>query len=142
MLISEFARAAGLTPDTVRFYVRRGLIKPETNGKGGTNPYQLFTEEHLDRAQAIRMGQSLGFSLKEIAALNDEYEAAGGFSLERSAALMRHQLARLEEKASQLEAMVAYTRTKIAWLDGGGVGPEPKFGDYAACMDKRMEAAA
>jgi hypothetical protein len=27
MLISEFARTAGLTPDTVRFYVKRGLLK-------------------------------------------------------------------------------------------------------------------
>jgi MerR family copper efflux transcriptional regulator len=142
MLISEFARAAGLTPDTVRFYVRRGLIKPETDGKGGTNPYQLFTEEHLDRARAIRMGQSLGFSLKEIGALNDEYEAAGGFSLERSAELMRSQLARLEEKAGQLNEMLAYTRAKIAWLDTGGVGPEPKFRAYEACLDKRMDAAA
>ncbi len=34
MLISEFARTSGLSRDTVRFYVRLGLLRPETNGKG------------------------------------------------------------------------------------------------------------
>ncbi len=75
MLISEFARAAGLTPDTVRFYIRRGLLKPLNGKKGGSNPYQVFTEEHVQIARMIRMGQSLGFSLREIEALNVEYQA-------------------------------------------------------------------
>ncbi len=141
MLISEFARRAGLPVDTVRFYIRRGLLKPVAGGKGGANPYQVFTEEDLDRAKAIRMGQSLGFSLKEISALNDEFEA-GAFTLERSAELMRYQLGRLEEKEAQLSEMIAYTRAKLAWLDGGGVGPEPRFRDYEACMDKRVTEAA
>jgi MerR family regulatory protein len=34
MLISEFARAAGLSRDTVRFYVRRGLLAPLAGNKG------------------------------------------------------------------------------------------------------------
>jgi hypothetical protein len=52
MLISEFARKTGLTTDTVRFYVRRGLLTPETNGKGGRNPYRLHRREH------VRLGAS------------------------------------------------------------------------------------
>src|SRR5258708_27567644 len=69
MLISEFARRAGLTTDTVRFYVRRGLITPERNGKG-RNPYQVFTADHVRAAKIIRTAQSLGMSLKEIAAIS------------------------------------------------------------------------
>lgn len=134
MLISEFARAAGLTPDTVRFYVRRGLLKPQTNGKGGANPYQLFDETHVETARLIRMGQSLGFSLKEISAHNDEYQA-GGFTPQRSAELMRELLGRLEEKAAQVNDMAAYARAKLAWLEGGSVGPEPRFGGFGPCLD-------
>ena len=66
MLISEFARATELSRDTVRFYVRRGLLKPLAGNKGGSNPYQVFTHEHVQTARAIRMAQSLGFSLREI----------------------------------------------------------------------------
>ena len=41
MLISEFARLTGLTRDTVRFYARLGILRPQTNGKGGRHPLML-----------------------------------------------------------------------------------------------------
>jgi DNA-binding transcriptional MerR regulator len=126
MLISEFARATGLSADTVRFYIRRGLLKPETGRKGGSNPYQIFTAEHVQTARIIKMAQALGFSLKEIAALAEEYEA-GAITPARSAEIMRLQLLRLQEKAAQLNVMVAYVRAKLAWMEDGGEGPEPKF---------------
>lgn len=128
MLISEFARAAGLTPDTVRFYIRRGLLQPETGAKGGGNPYQIFTEKPVETARIIRLAQSLGFSLGEIAAINDEVRA-GTLTRERSIAIMTGQLARIEEKAGQLQAMASYLRAKLAWLEGGEDGPEPCFAD-------------
>ena len=103
MLISEFARATGLTRDTVRFYVRRGLLKPLAGNKGGSNPYQVFTDEHVQTARAIRMAQSLGFSLREIGALNVEYQAKR-ITPARGAEIMRGQLARLEEKAAHVSA--------------------------------------
>jgi MerR family transcriptional regulator, copper efflux regulator len=97
MLISEFVRATGLTPDTVRFYVRRGLLKPLTGSKGGSNPYQVFTDEHVQMARTVRMAQSLGFSLREIAALNVEYQAKR-MTTARGAEVLRAQLGRLEDK--------------------------------------------
>jgi DNA-binding transcriptional MerR regulator len=75
MLICEFARKTGLTTDTVRFYVRLGLLTPETNGKGGRNPYQVFTADHVRAAEFIRMAKSLGLSLKEMAAIGKERQA-------------------------------------------------------------------
>ena len=129
MLISEFARAAGLTPDTVRFYVRRGLLKPLLGRKGGSNPYQIFTEEHVQTARLIRMGQSLGFSLREIVALNVEYQAKR-FTPSRGAEIMRGQLVRLEEKAAHIAAMISYIRAKLAWLEAGSKGSEPNFTAY------------
>jgi MerR family copper efflux transcriptional regulator len=129
MLISEFARASGLTPDTVRFYIRRGLLKPLTGRKGGSNPYQVFTEEHVQIARMIRMGQSLGFSLREIEALSVEYQAKR-LTASRGAEIMRYQLKRLEQKAAHVGAMMSYIRAKLAWLERGGKGPEPNFTDY------------
>jgi MerR family transcriptional regulator, copper efflux regulator len=129
MLISEFARATGLTRDTVRFYVRRGLLKPLAGNKGGSNPYQVFTHEHVQTARAIRMAQSLGFSLREIGVLNVEYQARR-ITPARGAEIMRGQLARLEEKAAHIGGMISYIRAKLAWLEAGGKGPEPNFTDY------------
>jgi DNA-binding transcriptional MerR regulator len=129
MLISEFSRTTGLPPDTVRFYVRRGLLKPLAGIKGGTNPYQIFTDEHVQIARAIRMAQSLGFSLREIAALNVEYEAKR-LTRSRGAEILRAQLIRLEEKAAHVAGMIGYVHAKLAWVDGGAKGPEPNFTDY------------
>jgi MerR family transcriptional regulator, copper efflux regulator len=129
MLISEFAGATGLSRDTVRFYVRRGLIKPLPGDKGGSNPYQVFTSEHVQMARMIRMAQSLGFSLREISALNAEYQAKR-MTPARAAEIMRWQLTRLEEKAAHVGGMISYINAKLAWLEAGGKGPEPNFTDY------------
>ncbi|MGB7102588.1 MAG: MerR family transcriptional regulator [Xanthobacteraceae bacterium] len=130
MLISEFAQATGLTTDTVRFYVRRGLLKPLAGTKGGSNPYQIFTNEHVQMARMIHMGQSLGFSLREIEALNVEYQTQR-MTTARGAEILRRQLVRLEEKAAHINAMMSYIRAKVAWVEGGEKGPEPNFTDYA-----------
>ena len=129
MLISEFARTAGLSTDTVRFYIRRGLIKPLAGSKGGSNPYQIFTNEHVQMARMIHMGQSLGFSLREIEALNIEYQTKR-MTASRGAEILRGQLVRLAEKAAHIEAMMSYIRAKVAWVEGGENGPEPNFTDY------------
>lgn len=132
MLISEFARAAGMSIDTVRFYVRRRLLLPTVGIKGGSNPYQIFDAEHLRQARIIRLAQSLGFSLKEIALLADEYNR-GDMTPARGRKIMADQLARLERKRAELDTMLSYVRAKIAWMDGGHVGPEPEFGAIGAC---------
>lgn len=126
MLISEFARACGLTTDTVRFYVRRGLLTPETGARGGSNPYQIFTATDVDTARAIRLAQSLGFSLREIAALAAEYRS-GSPAPDRAAQILQDQLARLEEKAAHLARMIAFMRAKRAHILAGGTGPAPRL---------------
>lgn len=135
MLISEFAKATGLSADTVRFYIRRGLLDPEVGAKGGRNPYQIFTEEHVRAARMIRMAQSLGMSLKEISAISEEHRK-GLITRERSIELMEIQLGRLEAKKAELDAMGNYLRAKLAWLYGGEQGPEPQFSSFVAGADE------
>jgi len=129
MLISEFAKVTGLSPDTVRFYIKRGLLEPETSQKGGRNPYQIFDEEHVRAARLIRMAQSLGMSLKEISAISEEHRK-GLITRERSIEIMALQLARLEQKQAELDAMAGYLRAKLGWLRGGETGPEPEFSAF------------
>jgi MerR family transcriptional regulator, copper efflux regulator len=126
VLISQFARQAGLTLDTVRFYVRLGLLRPEASAKGGERPYQLFTAEHLQAARIIRTAQSLGMSLKEIAAISQE-RRSGRMTRDRSVAVLATQLNRLKIKSSELAAMRAYLQAKIDWLNGGEKGAAPDF---------------
>jgi DNA-binding transcriptional MerR regulator len=74
----------------VRRYVTLGLVKPSTDAFG-SNRYQHFYEHDVNRAALIRIGQHLGFTLKEIVAVNREYEA-GGMDRIRRLAVMQAQL--------------------------------------------------
>jgi MerR family transcriptional regulator, copper efflux regulator len=129
MLISEFARVTGLTRDTVRFCARLGLLQPQTNGKGGRLPYSVFGDKDIQAAEVIQILQSLGMSLKEIAAINEE-RRNGELTCERSLEITTAQLMRLEAKATELEMMIRYVRAKIAWLKRGRQGRRPHFSSY------------
>ncbi|MBE1162011.1 MerR family transcriptional regulator [Dyella acidiphila] len=130
MLIAEFCRRAELTRDAVRLYVKLGLLKPGT-GAIGSNRYQHFDETDVDRAALIKVGQQLGFTLKQIAALNREYEA-GGMDRTRRLAVMQAQLAQVQAKAAQLGSLQTYLHAKIAWIEAGECGDEPSFCGLAA----------
>jgi molybdopterin-synthase adenylyltransferase len=72
MVISTFARESGLSVDTVRFYVRQRLLIPARGLKGGSRPYQMFSDADLETARVIRLAQALGLTLKEIKAFVGE----------------------------------------------------------------------
>ena len=127
MLISEFAAAAGLSRDTVRYYMRLGLLQPKTNGKGGSNPYHFFTGEDMQAVEVIRVGQALGWSLKDIAALESE-RRENGIDGARAVEILQEQLAQLEAKAAELARMTSTLRKKIDWLASGEHGAQPGFG--------------
>jgi DNA-binding transcriptional MerR regulator len=129
LLISEFARVTGLSPDTIRYYVRRDLLRPQQGTMGGRNPYQLFSEADVRTAELIRLGQALGLSLAEIGALLKE-EQAGQIDDTRSLAILGQHRARLAAKAAELHRLVAYLDAKIAWVEGGSRGPVPAMADF------------
>jgi DNA-binding transcriptional MerR regulator len=61
--VTELAKAAGVTPDTVRHYTRLGLIRA---AKDRQNGYRFFSGEALARLRFIKVAQGLGFTLKDI----------------------------------------------------------------------------
>lgn len=63
MKVSELARNAGVSADTVRFYTRSGLLHP-TRDPG--NGYQRYGAADLQRLRFARKARQLGFSLKEV----------------------------------------------------------------------------
>jgi len=63
MKVSELARRAGVTAETVRHYTREGLLHP---ARDPANGYQLFTQNDLERLRFIQRARTLGFSVAEI----------------------------------------------------------------------------
>jgi DNA-binding transcriptional MerR regulator len=129
MLISEFSRRTGLARETVRYYVRMGLLQPQQTEMGGRHPYLKFTRDDVQSADVIRIGQMLGLSLREIGNLR-EARRRGDLPLPDRIAMMKDQLAKLEAKAAELQKLQAYGRAKIAWQESGETGAEPQLGDF------------
>lgn len=64
MKVSELAQAAGVTPETVRYYPRVGLLAP---AKDSSNGYRRFDAAGLGRLRFVLRAKRLGCQLDEIA---------------------------------------------------------------------------
>src|SRR5262245_22422044 len=63
MRIGELADRAGLTPATVRYYERRGLLaRPERTDAG----YRAYTPEAVVQLRLVGWAKDVGFTLREI----------------------------------------------------------------------------
>lgn len=120
MLISEFARRTALSVDTVRYYVRAGLMTPQQGTRGGRNPYQEFSEADIRVADVIRFGQALGMSLKEISAvLHAPYES----QLE----ILKERRDDLRARGEDLLRLARYLDEKIEWINASSHGDPPEL---------------
>lgn len=65
---SEVAAAAGVNPQTLRYYERRGLLEEPERTLGG---HRLYPAEAVTVLRVIKTAQRLGFTLDEVADLLD-----------------------------------------------------------------------
>lgn len=61
--VKDIANAANVSTDAVRFYTKKGLLKPKRNKE---NNYQLYNNADLLRLRFISKAKILGYTLNEI----------------------------------------------------------------------------
>jgi len=64
--VSQLAKTAQVSAETVRHYSRLGLLQAQ---RDPTNGYQLFDQAAVQRLAFISQSRALGFSLKDIQAI-------------------------------------------------------------------------
>ncbi|MBQ0732530.1 MAG: MerR family transcriptional regulator [Oleispira antarctica] len=69
LTVSQLAKQLSISADTVRHYVRSGLINPERDPSNG---YKRFHSEDVKRLHFILQAKSLGFSLADIQTIIDQ----------------------------------------------------------------------
>ncbi len=97
----EFAKKANVTVRTIRFYDRKGLLKPSRVEENG---YRLYTDEDFGRLQKILSLKYLGFSLEEIMAMpmgDDAESVAHSLALQKN--LIQKRIRHLETMSRSLE---------------------------------------
>lgn len=66
MTIGVLAEQGGVNVQTIRYYERRGILRPAARSAAG---YRQYDAAAIDRLRFIRQAQELGFSLVEIGEL-------------------------------------------------------------------------
>lgn len=99
--IGELSLRCGVTPDTVRFYERRGLLpKPRRTAA----QYRVYTDVDEQRLRFIRQAQEWGLSLEDIREMLRLHEL-------RSPDECRRVAVRLRERLSAIDRMIAELTT-------------------------------
>jgi len=88
--IGEIAALAGVTPSALRYYEKKGLIKPV--GRNGLR--RQYHENVLSKLQLIALGQAAGFTLDEIASM---FGTEGKIALDRE---------RLNQRSREIDATI------------------------------------
>jgi DNA-binding transcriptional MerR regulator len=117
--IGQFADAAGVSVETVRYYERRGLLDAPRRTSSG---YRRYTTADLDRLHLLLRAKELGFTLREIAELLD---ASASRSISDVTAAVLAKLAALDAQVEELAATRCRLRRLVDLCE---------HGDDAACL--------
>jgi DNA-binding transcriptional MerR regulator len=114
MLISEAARRAGVSRDTVRIYTRLGLVSCGQR-QAGSRAYADYDEEAVELIRNIKVAQSIGFSLSELLPIATLY-VAGELGEDRQRAYLLAKLADVEDRQRKLRQMSEFLQAKLSRL--------------------------
>lgn len=117
--VTDLAAQADVTPATVRYYSRVGLLSP---GREPENGYRCFSSDDVRRVRFIRQAQALGLKIGDIKAIFETIEL-GEVPCHQVKSLVGERLAAIH---CELEALAA-TKSRIeAALQIWETKPKPK----------------
>ncbi|WOD38030.1 MerR family transcriptional regulator [Nodosilinea sp. E11] len=114
MLIGELAKQTGLSKDTIRFYEKMGLIAARDR-QAGSRRYKEYGHETVERLTLIVQGKGLGFTLREIKPLLDQWEG-GAMSQQDQIRVIEGKVHEINEKMRQLSTIKTYLINKLELL--------------------------
>ena len=113
LTIGQLAHEAGVHVETVRYYERRGLLRQPPRTPAG---YRQYCAADLWRLQFIARAKQLGFTLAEVAGLDDGADSAdsadGADGADAVVRAARAKLRALDERQRELDE----TRFRLARL--------------------------
>src|SRR5919108_5789926 len=109
LTIGRVAERAGLQPSAIRFYERRGMLRPALRGANG---YRFYSEDAVKLLLFVKRAQSLGITLKEIKPLLN-LASQGQRPCIHVKQLARSHLREIDEKIRELQALRNELRTLL-----------------------------
>lgn len=109
MNISEVAAKFEMTPATIRYYEKQGLIPPITRNASGVRDFQ---EEDLNWVEFIKCMRDSGLSIDSLAQYSKLYQLGDSTLIERKKILI-DEYQKLLEKQRLINGTVARLETKL-----------------------------
>jgi MerR family transcriptional regulator, Zn(II)-responsive regulator of zntA len=129
--VAELARKANVTPATVRYYARIGMLSPDREPENG---YRCFVAEDVHRVVFIRQAQALGLTIgdiKEILRTVDHGEVPCG----QVKSLVEERLLSIQRDISRLRATEIRMKQAIGlWTRMGD--PVPHDGELCPLIER------
>ena len=120
MKVSTVAKLLDVSPDTIRYYTRVGILRPSRSDNG----YYAYTDKEVRRLRFTIHAKRLGFSLADIKSII-EISESGAIPCPSVRAIIADNLERLEQSIE--ESLNLFRRMKSAeevWGNMSDQGPD------------------
>jgi MerR family transcriptional regulator, copper efflux regulator len=112
MKIHELAQRTGLTPPTIRFYEKEGLLDAR-HVQRGENNYRDYCDEAVDHLLMVKKVQAVGFTLAE---LKDVIQAndVNDLPLSKKIELLSQKMQEIDKKKDELVQVQTHLARMLA----------------------------
>ncbi len=128
MRIGDLAKQVGVTPDTIRYYEREGLLPAAERTPGG---YRDYGPDAVNDLLFIKKAQALGLKLSDVREVL-EISSGGKPPCEHVRATVSARLVEVEDRLRELRALRATLRETLERVDRA---PAPKAGCRCAVIE-------
>jgi MerR family transcriptional regulator, Zn(II)-responsive regulator of zntA len=119
--VTELARKADVTPTTVRYYARMGLLKPDRERGNG---YRRFSGTDLRRVNFVRRAQALGLTIGDAKAILQTVDH-GDSPCPQVRKLVAQRLTEVRARLAELQAMERRISAALeTWSELDDASPE------------------
>lgn len=109
MTVKDVAEKTGLSPHTIRYYAKEGLLPTVKRNSHGV---RIFSEDDLEAIYIIECMKNCGMTLKEIKQFTD-WTLEGDSTIDRRLKLFRDKLADMQEKIRRMNESLDALRYKV-----------------------------
>lgn len=103
MKIGELAQQSGLSPHTLRYYEKQGLLEAARRSESN---YRIYNQHSLDTAKFIKRSREMGFSLEEVAVFLSIRADKPAHICAEAKSLADNKISEVEERITELKHIV------------------------------------
>lgn len=132
--ISELSARTGLSPHTLRFYEKNGLIKASNRSDSG---YRYYNDDDVRRVDFVKVARNIGFSLDDISQLLSIRLDKRSHTCQEVTEITQAKLIEVNDRIKELQSMQRTLQVLLESCCGG-----PENATHCSIMDALEEGVS